>query len=203
MRNSFSIIIFKKAIFSVLSFLFIFCMNSYGQNQKIADSLEAIYALGNYTKQDRLKILDDLALNHTNPEKKLAYSEELIELAQELDSINYVWSGFMRKGNALRNKGDHMNALESHFRAERIAHKEKSDLKLGQVYIAIADVYSVMGNHNNAENYYNRAIELLRKSDDAGSLATSLLNAGDEFFNNKKYDVALQYFEESGRILRT
>ena len=158
--------------------------------------------MGNYTKQDRLKILGNLALNHTNPEKQLAYSEELIGLAQELDSIDYVWKGFMHKGNALRNKGDHINALESHFQAERIAHEEKSDLKLGQSYIAIADVYSVMGNHINAEVITIAAIELLRKTDDAVSLATSLLNAGDEFLNNEKYDVALQYFEESGSIFK-
>jgi class 3 adenylate cyclase/Tfp pilus assembly protein PilF len=202
MSNSFSIVFFKKKVFLGLGFLFIFCINSFCQDQKKADTLEAIYRSGNYSEQNQLKILRGLAINHINPQKKLAYSEKLIRLAQELDSSNYLWTGFTQKGDALRNKGDYIKALESHFQAERIAQDEKSDLKLGESYITIADVYSDMDDHNNAEIYYNRAIELLRKSDNPISLATSLLNAGDELSKNGKYDVALQYFEESGRIFK-
>ena len=197
MRNSFFIVIFKKAVFLLLGFLLVFSINSYCQNQKTADSLESIYLSGNYTKQNRLKLLRGLASNHTTPEKKLAYSDELIRLAQELDSVNYLWNGFMLKGYALRNKGDHINALENHFQAEIIAHEEKSDSILGQSYISIADDYSEMGNHENSMKYYNKAIDILRKENDSISIAKVLFNAGDQYVKMKKYDSALIYFNES------
>jgi len=202
MRNPFSFLIFKKAIFLLLGFLLFFSINSYCQNQKIADSLEAIYLSGNYTKQDQLKLLRGLASKHTAPEKKLAYSEELIGLAQELDSVDYLWSGFILKGSALRNKGDHINALESHFQAEKIAHEEKSDSILGQTYISLADDYSEMGNHENSMKYYNKAIDILRKENDSISIASALFNAGDQYVNMKKYDSALIYFNESSLIFK-
>jgi len=200
MRISFSIVNIKKKAFLVLGFLFFICINSYGQNQKKADSLELIYSSGNYAKEDRLLILRDLASYHIAPVKKLAYSEELIGLAQELDSVNYLWDGFMLKGNALRNKGDHIKALESHFDAERIAREEKSDLKLGQSYITIADVYSETGDGKNSIKYYNEAIHILRKENDSILVAKVLYNAGDQYVNMKKYDSALIYFKESSFI---
>ena len=202
MRNSFSKLIFKKEIFLSLVSLFIFCIISYGQNQKFADSLESIYLSGNHTKKDRLIILSGLAKNHIIPQKKLAYSEELIGLAQEIDSINYLYDGLMLKGDALRNKGDHMEALESHFRAERIAKAENSDLKLGQSYIAIADVYSDLEEYNKSVKYYNEAIDLLRKENDSSAIATALYNGGDGYVNMKKYDSALIYFNESSLIFK-
>jgi hypothetical protein len=44
-----------------------------------------------------------------------------------------------------------------------------------------------------------KAIKLLRKTDNS-ILASALLNAG--IFKNKKYDLALRYFRESGEISR-
>ena len=202
MRITFSILNFKKKAILLLGFLFIFYINSYGQNQKEADSLELIYSAGNHTKQKRLLLLEGLASNHMNPEKKLAYSEELIGLAQELDSTYYLWRGFMLKGNALRNKGDHIKALESHFDAERIAREEKSDLKLGQSYITIADVYSETGDGKNSIKFYNEAIHILRKENDSIFIGKALSNAGDQYINMKKYDSALIYFNESSFIFK-
>ena len=59
-----------------------------------------------------------------------------------------------------------------------------------------------MGNSTNARLYYNKAIKLLRKTDNAIGLASALLNAGDEYSKNKKYDLALAYFTESGAIFK-
>jgi len=202
MRKSFSILIFKTKVFLVIGLLFIFCLNSFCQNQKKADSLESIYLSRNYTKQDRLIILKDLAKYHINPQKKLTYSKELIRLSQELDSINYLYDGLMLKGDALRNKGDHYLALENHFQAERIAKKKNSDLKLGQSYIAIADVYSDLEEYDNSVRYYNEAIDLLRKENDSSAIATALYNGGDGYVNMKKYDSALIYFNESSIIFK-
>ena len=202
MRISFSILIFKKEAFLLLGFMLIISINSFCQNQKIADSLETIYSSGNYTIQDRLGMLHDLAWYHTDPEKKLSYCEKLIGLAQELDSIDYVWQGFMIKGYALRIKGDHINALESHFQAERIAQVEKSNLNLGKSYISLADDYSEMGNQKNTMKYYNDAIALLRKEDDSIFFAKALYNAGDQYVSMKKYDSALIYFNESRLIFK-
>jgi len=202
-RNSGSSVTYlKNKTNFILGFFLIFCINIFSQNQTLADSLEVIYSLGNYEKKNKLTIIRELAKSHTNTEKKLIYSEKLIQTAQELDSIDYIFYGFLEKGNALRLKGDLTNALQSYFQGTKFAIGGKLNFHLGTIYFSIADTYSEMNNSNNAEIYYSKAIELLRKTDNTVSLATALLNAGDEAFNIKNYNKALEYFEESGVLFK-
>jgi class 3 adenylate cyclase/tetratricopeptide (TPR) repeat protein len=186
----------------MLGFFFIFLMTAQSQNQVLADSLEHIYISGDYQAKDQLKILKELTQNQGDTKKYLALSTELILTAQKLDSTTYILDGYVEKGNALRLLGKLTEALESYFAAAEIAISMDSDLYLGPINTAIADVYSVMGNHENSIRYYKNALDLLRKEDDSVNIATALLNGGDEYFNQKKYDSALVYFEESSRIFK-
>lgn len=186
-----------------MGFFIIFSSNLYGQDVPTADSLEIAYKQGNYIKQDQLKILRQLVLNHEDPQKKLTFSNELILIAQALDSINYLYDGYLQRGNALRLKSDLTQALDSYFQAAKIAIDEKLNRQLGAVNTAIADVYSIMGNHHNAINYYQGAIAILRAEHDSIGFASALSNAGDEYFNQGKLDSAMIFFKESGEIFRT
>lgn len=193
---------FRRKAWVFLGFLLVFSSNIFGQNQSLADSLDLVYVTGNFKEQDRLNIILELAVNHVDPEKSLVYSEKLIEKAQELDSTQYLYNGLLQKGNALKAKGDLTEALRIYIEAAEQAIDEKSYLRQGSVYVTIADVYSDMGNHNNAVKYYKNAIDIIRKENDSNSLATALFNAGDEYLNVKKYDSAKIFFEESTLIFK-
>ena len=79
--------------------------------------------------------------------------------------------------------------------------KEEGDKDLiSALHVSIADTYSMMGNSERAKYYYDEAITLLRKANDSLSLASALLNAGDELYNTAEYDQALLNFQESGEI---
>lgn len=184
----------------ILGFFYFLSLSGYSQNQTPADSLEAIYTEGEYEERNRLRILKDLATTLEDPEKKLAYSIELINTAHTLDSISYLYDGFLQQGTALRLKSDLSEALESYFQAAKIAVAEKLNRELGIVNIAIADVYSIMGNHNNAVQYYHSAIDILRDEDDSLGFASALENLGDEYLIVDKPDSALLIFKESGEI---
>ena len=175
-----------------------------GQNQTVADSLELVYLSGEYQDKDKLSILKQLAQNLFDNNKKLSYSEELIETALRQDSVHYVLSGYFQKGNAYRLKGDLSEALESFFKSAEIAVEHNLDRDLGLANATIADIYSFMNNHDNAIIYYQKSIELLRRElsnkNDSIGLASALLNAGDEYFNYDQLDSALVYFAESGAI---
>ena len=183
-----------------MGFFFLFISGVYGQNPKLADSLELEYLKGNFEEKDRLKILKELAVNHLDSEKKLHFSEALIQLALALDSTGYLYSGYLQKGNALSNKGEPSDALNIYFKAAEIANEENSSQKQGSVNTTIADVYSKIGNHNNAIEYYQSAIDIFRKENDSTRLARTLYNAGDEYFKSEKYESAMVYFDESSLI---
>lgn len=182
---------------------FLFPFLVFGQNKKVADSLEVIYNSGNYKNADKLELLRNLAFNSKNDiSKSLIYVEELIALAQQSNNYLYLYRGYNLKGQNLKRSGNLTQALDVFIKGSEAAARIKDRAFEGGSYLSIANIYSDIGNSANAEIYYKKSIEILRKSSDSLTLATSLLNAGDEAFNQKKYDQALNFFSESGFIFK-
>jgi len=183
-------------------FLLLSCVFGHSQNQDLADSLESVLSSGDYAKEDYLSILFKLAGNHADPDKKLEYSRQVINTAEAAGLDDYLHKGYMEQGTAYRLKSDLANALESYFTGARIVSEAGNLREQAKFFIAIADVYSIMGNHQNATRYYDDSIEILRAEQDTVNLATALLNAGDEYFNYGSLDSALLYFRESETLCR-
>lgn len=176
-------------------------ISSIAQDQRIADSLVKIYQEATIEDSTKFELLRNLAFNEVNDlELSLKYAEELIALSKVEDNALYLFRGYLQKGNSTRRLGDLEIALDAFFKAGEAAIKAQFIAGEGSAYTSIADTYSEMGNSNNAEAYYNKAITLLRKIDDSVSIAIALLNAGDQYLKDKKYDAAIAYFEEAGRI---
>ena len=191
---------FVKILFSVF-FLFFQYLSIFAQNQKVADSLVKIYQKNKLGNSEKLELLRNLSFNEVNNlELSLKYANELIALSKLEKNYLYLHRGYYQKGNKNRLAGDLNNALNAFFKSGEAAIKTKFITGEGVAYMAIADVYSTMGNSDNAEIYYAKSINLLRKTNDSISLASALLNAGDEYSKNKKYNLALKYFEESSII---
>jgi len=183
----------SKQIFLTVSLFFVFESCLYSQRHSYLDSLETVYNQGKY-KEGKLELLLKLAENSTDPEKMLLYSEELIKQAQKSDSARCLFLGYLEKGNALRYKSDLGNALESYFQAAKLVTRRG---QLGVTYIAIADVYSIMLNHDNAVDYYQKAIVILKAEKDSINVASALYNLGDHYLNIGKLDSARIYTMES------
>ena len=175
----------------------------FAQNQKVADSLVKIYQKNKLENSEKLELLRNLSFNEVNNlELSLKYADELIALSKLEKNYLYLHRGYYQKGNKNRLIGDLNKALNDFFKSAEAASKAKFITGKGVAYMSIADVYSIMGNANNAEVYYTKSIDLLRKTKDSIALASALLNAGDEYSKNKKFNLALKHFEEARVIFR-
>jgi signal transduction histidine kinase len=183
----------QKALI-ILGFLGFFCMAVAGQSKEHLDSLEDVYKSHVYKKQDELKILRQLAQQNSDLQKKLVFSEALIQAASAADSGRQLFAGLLEKGKAFNFKGEPGHALESFFKAAEVAVDQQ---QLGTVYITIADVYSNIGNHVNGQNYYKKAILIMRSARDTARLAAAVYNAGDGYLKMDKLDSALAYTNET------
>ncbi|MBL7703459.1 MAG: tetratricopeptide repeat protein [Ferruginibacter sp.] len=183
----------KKAGF-ILGFFCITWSFLYCQQQVNLDSLELAYIKGNLKLKDKQNVLQELARNSTNPDKILAFSEALIQVAKVTDSLGYLYVGYYEKGTALKYKSNLSSALENYFLAAKIA---KNPKQIGEVDIAIADIYSATNNHNNAVNYYQKAIAVLKKEKDSLNVANALYNLGDHYLKINQLDSALIFTKES------
>lgn len=171
------------------------------QDQRISDSLISIYKADSLQGEQKLELLRNLSFNETNDYNlAMQYANELIVLAERSNNLEYQTHGYFQKGNAKRLQGDLQEAINAYFKSAEFA--QKSGLKRfeGGAYSAVADIYSISDDHKNASSYYQKAISTLRKSEDSINLASVIMNYGDDLMNNKKYDSALVYFDESGKI---
>lgn len=121
------------------------CLKGYSQDQKLADSLEAIYQAGK-TRQNDLELLRLIGRNETKPDSTIKYADLLITGAVADSNYSLAHDGFMQKGSALRQKADFNQALQSLFSAIKYAQKLGDEDKIGSSYVEIANVYSLDGN---------------------------------------------------------
>jgi len=189
-------IVYKISCASALS---LFCiLKPHAQEQRIADSLFRIYADNNLSDSARLELLLNLSFNeNSDVNKALKYADELIGLSQQTGNTKYLRAGYFLKGTKERLLGNLDKALADFVKSAELAAKNNNLTAEADSYGAIADVYSSSNNSATANQYYKQAIELLRRTKDSINLASTLLNAGDEFRKNKNYDTALLYFNEA------
>ena len=192
---------YKKVCPLLFSFIWIHTLTIFAQEQKIADSLAVIYQEMSLTDTAQLELLKDLSFNELRDlNKGLKYAEELITLAEKSENKKSLRMGYFLKGNKEKSLGKLDEALKAYFKSAEIARESKHLKAEGESYGAIADIYSVGNNHSTAITYYNKAIDILRQTNDSISLASYLLNAGDEFRKTKKYKSALLYTQEAKLI---
>jgi len=171
------------------------------QDQRISDSLAVIYQLDTSRGEAKLELLRGLSFNERNDfNLALEYAEELIRLSRQNSNYEYLCRGYFLKGTAKQFIGNIEEALAAYFESAKIARSENQIPLEGSAYGAIADIYAISDNHKNAMHYYNKAIALLRKSENTIALASYILNAGDALLTNREYDSALTYFKESGEL---
>jgi class 3 adenylate cyclase len=191
----------RIACYFLMGFLLLAANVLEGQDQRIADSLTSIYLADTLRGEAKMELLRNLSFNQISDYTVgLQYAEELIEASVDNDNFSYQSQGYFQKGNIKRLLGDLEVALQSFFKSAEIAATHKIIALEGSSYGAIADIYAISNNFSNAMLYYDKAISTLRKSQDKIALASIILNAGDALLNNRDYEAALKYFEESGGI---
>lgn len=191
----------EKAMLCIGIF-FLLTLNSWGQNQSYADSLELVHREGYFDEMDHLEILVELANQHPNPDKAILYSNELIQRAQNSDDPYYEFRGYIAKGQSLRLKGDLPLSLDNFYRANEIARKIDDPLIIGDVELNIADVFQVMGNYENAIHYYQSSLSLMREGNSI-NLPNGLINLGDTYNLLNKPDSALIFLQEAEELMKS
>lgn len=179
-----------------------FSFSAFAQNQRIADSLEQVLTSARPTGKAYLQLLNELAENQSDPERKLTFSQTLIDEATQARDSKWILEGYLHLGTALRLLGELDSALVNFYRAARIADEKNSEKDLARVTVTIADVYSIIGNHPSAVRFYNEALDIFREVRDTANLAVTLINAGDEYFHYGSLDTARLFFEESLQVSR-
>jgi len=180
-------------------------VTAYSQEQRIADSVLILLKKHPEVDSNYLDRLVTVCFNEQNPSKAETFADSLIAKSSRSKASyadHFLSNGYMHKGSALRLQGKLTEAQSYFFKSLKIS-DARNDLRASAIYcITIADVYSESGNSENAILYYDKAILALWQTPDTISLASAILNAGDEFLNQGEYSKALEYFDEAEPLFR-
>jgi len=183
----------------LIGFMFISYL-SFGQDQKVADSLILIFQDEGLNVELKLEVLRNLAFNESDHIIAIDYAEELITLAKQNSSLIYEYRGYLQLGSKRWLLGELEEAMVSFVFAMEAAKKAEYLAGEGAVYSAIADLLSESSNYSKSLEYYRKAIKILVQVGDSLTLGTSILNAGDTHLTIGNCDSALVYFKESRKI---
>lgn len=179
--------------------LMIFQLSASAQSQTLADSLITVYSNTSNDDPKSLRLLTQIVNNQTDPQLKLRYVDTLLSAAMKEKSLRYLHHAYLNEGQAYRIMGDFDIAIYSLFKALDYAERDKYQRGIAAANTALADVYSILGDHENSVMYYNKALSQISTGDSL-LLATILLNLGDEYYMSANYDSALACFDQSREI---
>lgn len=180
-----------------------FTLESFGQNQTVADSLKNI-VVENHQLSDssQCALYIKIAYNSTVPDDRIAYAEKALAIAENLQNKSLMVASLRYKGNGLRSKGLLSEAIAQYIRASKYLNVENNSKEEGIIYLDLADLYAIQNNFETSKSYYLQSIEVFKLQEDSIKLASALLNAGELFRSYKRYDSAIVFFQRSKIIFK-
>jgi len=187
--------ILKTALICVI-FLLIY-VDGFSQAPTKLDSLKTIF-WSHPSQQTNLELLYEIGSNVVEPDSAAKYSNLLLEEAIRKADDKYIQRANHLLGAVYRLRGDYEKALEFYFNSVNLAAKLEDFNASAMSNIEIGNVYSLNGNTENADIYYNRGIETLRESGNSKkALGGALFNAGDEYLRIGNLKKALDFTKEA------
>ena len=186
--------------FLALSLLAVCSLQTSAQNN-LLDSLKT--ELEKHTARDtaRVKLLNAVAYySYESPENTLKYSEEALQLANDLNYHGGKGAALTMIATYHWEKSDHQKALEYQFLA--LAAYEKGHRLKGiyQAYNNIAGLYLATHDYDKAIDYLNKAADIGKTNDSFVDYGNLYHNLGVTHSHKKEFEKAKEYFLKSLEI---
>lgn len=155
-------------------------------------------------KDDTVKLsvlsLLSKAYADADPQKGVNYSQEVIALAQELNSKQGLAAGYNSLGAAYKSMAKYPKALENLLKSlkinEDLGKKENMARTLGN----IGNLYRELKNYPKALDYLNRALDLNQQLGRKIGVTTNLSDIGIVYAMRNENSKALEYFNKALKI---
>jgi serine phosphatase RsbU (regulator of sigma subunit) len=182
--------------FSFLYYLF-FVSSVYSCYSQSISELESKLQTASY--EDKPAILNQLSESTAkpDPQKSIAYAKQALDLAKQVGDVPEQASAFVNLGVGYGSMGDHKKAISNYKDALPLFEKQKEYESVGVLWDRISEQHLSEGRQQDALEANQKALEAYRTAKYAKGIASSLLDLGDNYFKQKKFELAVSYYKQS------
>ncbi|MEP1034347.1 tetratricopeptide repeat-containing sensor histidine kinase [Ekhidna sp.] len=166
----------------------------------LLDSLLNRYNLSK-DPQEQLTLLRSITSTEPETNQKIAYANELLELARSNGSYFFEHAAELQLGIGYRFMGDLSKSLKHLLSSLAIAEKYKDEKLIGSSLGEIAATYASQGDIRTSVQFSNRTIRIFRKRRDTLNLSIALLNTGYDYYTLNELDSSIMYGEEAEHLV--
>jgi signal transduction histidine kinase/Tfp pilus assembly protein PilF len=184
---------------AILMFLFLSIPFARAQSEYVTLTEEIKNSVHDTTKVNVYISLSKFYWNR-NPDSSVIAADHALQLAKKIGFRKGVAVSYVTKGVALIGKGKYPEALKCQLEALKLSDSLKLPGLTGNCYNNIGIVYSNMGNHAKAAEYYEKSLEIMKVYGD-GPMLSQLINIGDALVSDRQYSKALEYNSRALKII--
>jgi len=190
------VVMIQKPLFYLI-LLFFTAGTSWAQK---TDSLEAL--LDNVTGDKKVKTLNELfrAYLHTDPVKALAYTQEALNLATEINDERGKAAAYNNLGVAYRNQGALDKALEYYITSMKLYTTLDNKEGIATTKNNIANIYSIKKDYAQAMRYLEESFSLFTQLKDETKIIGSMNNLGNLYSDIHLFEKAYKYYSEAYQL---
>lgn len=159
-----------------------FWINEKGGGNKITENLkeknEIIMLSRKYKQKNFLAYFLTHSFNSAQDEesKRRSLYEKGFRIAEGLKNDNCILSAYLKTALDYGSRGTYNKSIVYYKKVENILKENNDDFRLAQTYNGIGYYCMIYGKFQNAEKYYNRAINLLKRNWNFDEICMTLLN---------------------------
>ncbi|KAN0022419.1 hypothetical protein ACTFIU_004602 [Dictyostelium citrinum] len=167
------------------------------QSEKLLTITEQLFG------KEHLGTIESLLLNGLTFKKQTQYSKSL-EYYKSCLKIFYRFLGYNQSNLFIEEKIDNNNNSNNNINNEDLNSPIYFNIKLGEIFQSIADIYRKLGKFDIALNYYNRTLTIYKnlKKENHHCFSELYKNLGLVSKKVGNYQVAIDYYEKSLSIVK-
>jgi PAS domain S-box-containing protein len=127
------------------------------------------------------------------------YYRQAIKISGEINDFSMLALLYNNLGSCYFSTGDYYNAIEN-FQKEIVIRESINDSTMSNALVYLGSMYSFLGKDSMALWYYNKALNLSKKTNNILIGAAAQINIGRLYISQGKYNEALDYFKKAYEI---
>ena len=145
-----------------------------------------------------LKISD--LFSETNKDSAIYYNEKALDLANKLNSTNYIGYSLYSLGILYENLLIYTRAIEYYKKAVVQYKKADNKLLLAKINRNIGACYIEIYQEDKGLEYYLESLSLYKNLENKLGIASIYMRIGDLYYNEENYDFAIKYLTDAQQI---